>query len=72
MFIHEAIKATTVDEPFITREAWRREEGTLGPKILPTNTPDCCLAKSSYSDRTHRGWEPFRNDLLADDWITSK
>lgn len=74
MYIHEAIKARTPDEPFIIREHWAEEYGVYareGVKILPTSTPDLCLLTTSYSRRnTCRGWQPSADDLVADDWIT--
>ena len=70
MYVHEAIASTTHKNPFITRLAWDMA-GLDRPivKILPTNTPDCCLIVSDFS--THgpcRGWEPAAKDLIADDW----
>lgn len=73
MYIHEAIKARTQDEPFITRQSWVDEYGPYawkGVKILPTSTPDCCLAQTNYSRTPCRGWQPSAEDLLADDWVT--
>lgn len=73
MYIHEAIKARTQDEPFITRQSWTEDYGAYawqGAKILPTNTPDCCLTLTRYSRTPCRGWQPCAVDLLADDWIT--
>lgn len=73
MYIHEAITARTRDEPFITRQSWVEDYGAYawqGSKILPTNTPDCCLVQTRYSRTPCRGWQPRAADLLADDWIT--
>ena len=72
MHIHEAILNTTSKMPFITRRAWAMaaiERPII--KILPTNTPDCCVMVSSYSKHGPcRGWQPCADDLKADDWVT--
>lgn len=66
MYIHEAISKTTEERPYIRRdtEEWRE----FGLKIWPTNTCECCVITSNAS-RSLRGWQPFKEDLLADDWI---
>lgn len=72
MYIHEAIKSRTVEKPFIARESWRDE---LSPwkacdfKIHPTDTPDCCIIESKVNRSPYRGWQPTKENLLADDWI---
>ena len=72
MYIHEAIASTTSQKPFITRRSWDMdgfEQAVI--KILPTNTPDCCLIVSDFSSHgARRGWEPSAKDLVADDWYT--
>lgn len=72
MFVHEAIKARTEAKPFITRTAWKAcsSRPSLGyVRILPTNTPDCCILFSSFSGKIPcRGWQPTAGDLAADDW----
>lgn len=71
MYIHEAIKARTVEKPFIVREDWRKEYGDLERyvvKLLPTDTPDLCICVSECSRVPCRGWQPAARDLLADDW----
>lgn len=71
MYIHEAIANTSSQKPFITRKAWILESAEHPiMKILPTNTPDCCVMVSSYSKHGPcRGWQPMSDDLKANDWI---
>ena len=71
MYIHEAIQSTTAKKPFITRKAWLPSDVTRAIiRVLPTNTPDCCLMISDYSSRGPiRGWQPRADDLSADDWV---
>lgn len=73
MHIHEAIAATTRQEPFITRKAW--EYITSKPcacaiKIQPTNSPDGCIVESVNSAIPICGWQPTAEDLTADDWYS--
>ena len=71
MYIHEAIKARTLDKPFIARRSWQEEYGCYawnGTKILPTSTPDLCMLLTGYGKNPCRGWQPAAEDLLADDW----
>ena len=75
MYIHEAIRARTSDMPFITRKSWTDDYGPyshLSIKLLPTNTPDCCVIESKLSENPCRGWQPMAGDLLADDWIITE
>ena len=72
MYIHEAIRARTAERPFITRKRWVDDYGSyshLSVKLLPTDTPDCCVLESKLSKNPCRGWQPMAGDLLADDWI---
>lgn len=71
MYIHEAINNTTPKKPFITRLSWVLGDiEKLTMRILPTNTPDCCVMVSDYSSRGPcRGWQPRAEDLAADDWV---
>lgn len=73
MYLHEAIKARTADTPYIARANWRDEISPwkhLNIRILPTNSPDCCIILShSRKQDFSRGWEPTAEDLTADDWI---
>lgn len=70
MKIHEAIKATTIRKPYVTREAWAFL--TVTPetpvKLLPTNSPDGCILISTMQKDSCRWWQPTAGDLLADDW----
>lgn len=77
MFIHEAILATTKEEPFITRQAWSYDMGRGKPLppaivIFPTDTPDCCIIASRHGRAPRRGWQPTAGDLIADDWMIAK
>lgn len=75
MFIHEAILATTKEEPFITRQAWLYDMGRPVPPIItimPTDTPDCCVIASRNGKIPCRGWQPAARDLIADDWMITK
>lgn len=69
MNIVEAVKATTLQRPYITRKAWNRV--TPNPcdaavKIQPTDSPDRCILISVSS--RDRPWHPGTADLIADDW----
>lgn len=72
MYIHEAIKSTTDDKPYIVREQWDGEAGIwrhLNVKILATNTPECCFVVSASHYTPRSRWNPDKDDLIADDWI---
>jgi len=66
MYIHEAIAKMTDEKPYIQRDIkeWRE----LGIRIRPTSTCECCVI-SSKARRSSNGWQPFKEDLLADDWM---
>lgn len=70
MYIHEAIQATTIEKPYITRRSWSRlsAKPNGGIKIQPTNSPDCCIVMSDAMGNPRRGWEPRASDLAAYDW----
>lgn len=71
MNIKEAIENTTEDKPYITREMWNGERGLwrgLDIKILPTNTPECCMVESATLSAPRSRWNPNKDDLTADDW----
>lgn len=71
MYIHEAIQARTQEKPYIARKSWNyptRSPVFATIRILPTDTPDCCVIESVNSERGCRGWEPRTSDLVADDW----
>ena len=79
MYIHEAIQATTKREPYIARKCW----GYTHPapagqwpngrtiKLSPTDSPDFCVVISEMCGAS-RGWFPTAEDLIADDWITTR
>ena len=70
MLINEAVKATTPRTPYIRRKSWDYPVTTPGIpfKILPTDSPDCCVAYSIAAKSPCRGWQPTAGDLIADDW----
>ena len=68
MFIHEAILNTSEKKPYISRENEEWQEAAI--KIWPTNTAECCVIMSQVS-RSMRGWEPSKDDLLANDWVST-
>lgn len=70
MYIHEAIKARTADEPFITRKKWLDLFGARrGVKLFPTYSPDGLILYSHAAKEPCRGWQPNAGDLVADDWV---
>lgn len=74
MNIVEAIRSTCKDTPYITRQKWETEfDAVPGHRILlmPTDTPDCIIVISHRDGiRSYPRWNPTKEDLLADDWIT--
>ena len=74
MNIIKAIQKTCKETPYITRQQGDTEfEGAPGHRILlmPTDTPDCILALSRRDFiRSYPRWNPTKEDLLANDWIT--
>lgn len=69
MYIHEAIAACTPNKPFITRKRWKDMFGLLtGIKVFPTDSPDCCVFESGTNKSPCRGWQPTKEDLVANDW----
>lgn len=70
--IVEAIKATTEEKPYITREKWDREfrhvPGHRFP-LLATDTRDGIMLAKSMMGFPKPRWNPEREDLIADDWI---
>lgn len=72
MNIVDAIKATNEEQPYITRESWAKEfRHAPGHRIrlLPTDTMDCVLYVGARDGLCHPRWNPFKSDLLAEDWI---
>ena len=41
-----------------------------GVIVIPTNTVDCCFLMDICAGKKsrRRGWEPYADDLVADDW----
>ena len=75
MYIHEAIKARTEEKPYITRESWNYSTSVwynAAIKIMPTNTPDCCVIDSFATKNPGCRWNPTADDLTADDWVTTE
>ena len=71
MTISEAIKARTEEKPYITRKAWNIKIfdcRAVELKIMPTDTPECCIITSRVAISPRRGWQPQLEDLIADDW----
>lgn len=75
MNIIQAIQNTCKGEPYITRREWEHQfEPAPDHRILlmPTDTPDCIIALTSRDGiRSYPRWNPTKEDLLADDWITA-
>ena len=72
VFIHEAILARSKERPYITRKSWAyiTNEPVKAPiKVLPTNTPDCCVIMHANGRKPCRGWQPQAEDLVANDWV---
>ena len=78
MNICEAIRARTPGRPYLRRKSWEFRLTVDGSRrallsqsqfrILPTDTPDGCLAVSMTDHRPRPSWAPMATDLLADDW----
>lgn len=72
MYIHEAVRKAEEDNAYITRVSWSyitNKPCEAAIKILPTNTPDCCIIESVTRRNPCCGWRPKAGDLIADDWI---
>ncbi|WP_179394945.1 Thoeris anti-defense Tad2 family protein [Lacticaseibacillus absianus] len=66
MTIGEAINKAVEQQKGITRESWMPRPMFL----IPTNTTAAVLIVSSRDeDRPGKRWEPFSDDLIANDWI---
>ena len=72
MFIHEAIAEAEKDRKdprkHIQRKKWKSPSVFGTHKICPTDTPDGCLYYSPASKMWTGGWQPTKEDLIADDW----
>lgn len=51
---------------YITRKSWKKDI-----YILPTNSIDCCVLMSDNQQSAPR-WNPYADDLIANDWIVIK
>lgn len=74
MTIVEAIKATTEEKPYITRDKWQQELNYAPGhriRLLPTDTMDCVIYVGARDGMCYPRWNPTRSDLLADDWVTT-
>lgn len=64
--IHEAaMLAAKGKEKAIRRSGWPE-----GMAIIPTDTPECCVATVVVAGKRmlHPRWEPQAADLIATDW----
>lgn len=75
MYIHEAIKAMKEGRhplPCIRRKCWPYSQlgidDSTSVKIIPTNGPDLCIIHSKTVAGVRAGWQPCKDDLIADDW----
>lgn len=70
MYIHEAIQATSIRQPYVRRRSWDylTSEPVVAVKIQPTNSPDGCVIVSTTEKKPRYGWQPTARDLVADDW----
>lgn len=67
MFIHEAVAIAMTNNTMIFRAVWGS-----GCCIKPTNDKDCCVCYVDGFGSCPR-WQPFADDLLANDWeVTTK
>lgn len=65
MHISKAVRKACEFGGYISRRAWDNRHSI---KILPTNTPDCCIIMQKDGKSPCRGWQPTAEDLMADDW----
>ena len=77
MLIHEAIRATTDEKPFITRKSWfhkflvdDRKGGGRTTRVIPSDSPGGCPVVTPMAGYTG-SWKPSKADLIADDWETA-
>lgn len=65
MTIKEAAEKAMEQNCCIARRAWGRGYHF---RVEPTNTPDLCVCHSQAMRTPGRGWQPYAEDLIADDW----
>ena len=48
----------------------RNDEWPPGLIVFPTDTVDCCVLELETEGKKsrRRGWEPYADDLIAEDW----
>lgn len=63
MYIHEAVMKANRIDGYIARLEWM---GDI--MVKPTDTDSCCIIESNINPPS-RGWQPFAEDLIADDWV---
>ena len=73
MFIHEAIRECCHNEKgnpkrHIKRKKWDAPISGGTPRVCPSDSPDGCAFYSPASKGWFRGWQPTKEDLIADDW----
>ncbi len=71
MNIAEAARAATKEKAYWCRRAWAfiTEQPCSAPiKLLPTDSPDCCVVLSVHEKAPRARWEPRAEDLMAEDW----
>lgn len=72
MNIQQAAREAVAERKHMTRSAWvhiMSKPCSAAFKLLPTNTPDCCIAVSVYESSPRKGWQPSAEDLMAEDWV---
>lgn len=47
-----------------------RKKDSRHIRIKPTNTPDCCILSIKGGSDCSR-WQPYADDLIADDWMVT-
>lgn len=68
MNIRDAVLLAQKEGRYIYRTSEISDNG-LTCDILPTNTLDCCLLIPTEDDEKFgRRWNPYANDLTAEDW----
>lgn len=69
MNIQEAVKTSLITKKAISRKEYLKEyENKNEIFLIPTNDVYTLVALCSKRNLPTRGWQPFANDLIADDW----
>lgn len=66
MNINEAVKESLITKRAISRQVY--ENRTF---LIPTNDSNSLVALCSEKRLPCRGWQPFADDLIADDWYVT-